>query len=119
MNTIPAVKAATSGANLGQIGSSNLISGSSMFESTGQIKWAAVVQTGVNFMFFVAALLTLFYLIWGGVNMIMSSGDSGKFKEGRDRLVFAAIGMLVVGASYAVWRLVLAIVGISALDPGI
>ncbi len=92
---------------------------SSSWITTNTISWANIISSIIGFLFFLAAVSTLIYLLWGGIDMITSGGDSGKFENGRNRLVFAAIGMIVVASSYAVWRLILTIVGIDSIDTGI
>ena len=92
---------------------------SSSWISTSGIQWGNIISSIIGFLFFLAAVSTLIYLLWGGIDMITSGGDSGKFENGRNRLVFAAIGMIVVASSYAVWRLILTLVGIDSIDTGI
>ncbi|MBQ6154739.1 hypothetical protein IJJ27_00030 [bacterium] len=110
---------AASSTQLGEIGSKNLAQNATFVESSGAIKWNVLVQTGVNMLFFIAGVATLVYFLWGGIDMIMSNGERDRFVKGRDRMVFAAIGMVIVGASFAIWTLVMNIIGITQLDPGI
>jgi len=86
--------------------------------ASGGIQWSTLVSKLVAGFFFLAALACLAYLLWGGMTMITSSGDSGKFDTGRNRIVFAVIGMIVVASSYAIWLLILNIIGFESFDTG-
>jgi len=57
------------------------------------------------------AALVLF--IYGGVLMMISAGDSGKVTKGRDTMVWAAIGIAVIFASYSITSYVLGIVSVA------
>jgi len=96
----------------------NMIKNSPWMNSS-TIHWQTIIQSVTGFLFFLAAVSTLVFLIWGGISMITAGGDSGKFEKGRNRLVFSVIGMIVVASSYAVWRLIMHIAGINSLDTGI
>lgn len=74
-----------------------------------------LIQGVMNLVLFIAALLVLGYLIWGGVQWITSGGDKGKTEEARNKITSAIIGLAVVAASYALFRIVLYFLGIN--DP--
>lgn len=61
-----------------------------------------------------AALLVLFYLVWGGIDWITSGGDKGKTESARNKITAAVIGLIIVAASYAIFQLVLTFLGTSA-----
>ena len=47
--------------------------------------------------FWVAAgLIVMGFIVWAGVQMVMSKGDPTKFKAGKDALIKAIIGGIVV-----------------------
>lgn len=43
-----------------------------------------------------AALLTLAYLIWAGINWVMSDGDKAKITQARNKITYAIIGLVVI-----------------------
>jgi hypothetical protein len=59
----------------------------------------------VDIVLIIAGILVFFYLAWGGLNWIMSSGDKAKVEEARDRITQAIIGLGIVAASWAVFLL--------------
>lgn len=66
----------------------------------------------LNMVMFIAALLVFAYLLWGGIQWITSGGDKGKTEEARNKITAAIIGLAVLAASYAIFRLVLAFLGV-------
>jgi threonine/homoserine/homoserine lactone efflux protein len=84
----------------------------------GEIQWPAIVKFVASTLFFLAAVLCLIFLIWGGISIISSGGDKGKVENARNRMTFAAIGLVIVAASYALWYLVLGLLGVESLSFG-
>ncbi len=59
-----------------------------------------IVQVGFNILFLAAIILSLFFLIWGGFNWLMSEGDKQRINQAKQKLVYAILGLVVVLASY-------------------
>lgn len=55
-----------------------------------------IIWVGVEIALVGAVLLSLFFIIRGGINMMTSGGDKEKFTEGRERVRYAIIGLIVV-----------------------
>ncbi len=55
-----------------------------------------IVRTGLDLLLVGAILLSLFFLIWGGFNWLMSEGDKQRVSSARQKVVWAIIGLLVV-----------------------
>jgi amino acid transporter len=72
-----------------------------------------LLQGLLNLVMFVAALLVFGYLIWGGIQWITSGGDKGKTEEARNRITAAIVGLAILAASYAIFQLVLYVLGIA------
>lgn len=64
----------------------------------------------------VSALLVLLYLILGAFQWLTSGGEKGKIDQARDKMFAAIIGILIVAASYAIFNLVLYLLGFASLD---
>lgn len=56
----------------------------------------------IKFMLGIVGSLALLMFVYGGVQWLISAGNQDKVKKGRDTLVWAAIGLIVVVASYAI-----------------
>jgi hypothetical protein len=71
-----------------------------------QTQLGVFVSSIVGALLTVAALGAFAFLVWGGLNWIMSGGDKGKIEEARGRITNALIGLTIVAASYAIFLLV-------------
>lgn len=49
----------------------------------------------------IGLMLTVTYLVWGGINYVASSGDTQKTEKARKTVKYALLGILVIGLSYA------------------
>lgn len=54
------------------------------------------IWVGVELFLVGAVLLSLFFIIRGGINMMTSGGDKERFTAGRERVRYAIIGLIVV-----------------------
>ena len=59
-----------------------------------------------------AGLLLLIYLVWGGTEWLTSGGDKNKIENARNKLTNALIGVAIIAAAYAFWRLALVFFGV-------
>lgn len=58
-------------------------------------------------------LLTLLYLLTGGIQWITSGGDKAGLESARNKITQAIVGMVILGASYAIFSLVGSFFGIT------
>ena len=61
-----------------------------------------VVANSITLILIVAVVITLFALIWGGIQWIYSGGDKAKVAAARARITFAIIGLLVALGSFLI-----------------
>jgi len=66
----------------------------------------AIITQLVGALFIAGFLLTFVFLIMGGFTWITAGGDKTKLEKARDEITHAIIGLIVVGASYALAALV-------------
>jgi hypothetical protein len=64
-----------------------------------------------------AGLVILFLLVFGGLSIIMSSGDSKGVDKGKQALTSAAIGFMIVFTSYWLIQLLELLTGVKILSP--
>lgn len=69
-------------------------------------------QNIVNLLTSLAAVIALAAFIWGAVMYITSLGDDSKAGTAKKIMLYAVIGLLLVGAAYVVLRVVQQILGI-------
>lgn len=72
---------------------------------TGIVNWALVF----------AGVVALFFLIWGGIRLIMSGGEKTSVEEGKKTITFAIIGLIIVLLSFFVVRLVAYVTGVECI----
>lgn len=63
------------------------------------------VSKSISAIILVAGLVTLLYLILGGVSWIMSGGDKGKLEEAKGRITNGIIGLAIVASAWAIYLL--------------
>lgn len=73
----------------------------------------SLVSTAVSFLLFFVAILTLFFLIWGGIDLILAQGEKQQVTNARQKLTFAVIGLVVVLASFLIVGTVGSIFGVN------
>jgi uncharacterized membrane protein len=67
----------------------------------------------LQFIFVIAVLVALFYLIYGGFRWLVSSGDKTQVAAAREHIVAAVIGLVIIFLSYFLLSLLLGFFGIS------
>jgi uncharacterized membrane protein YjgN (DUF898 family) len=75
-----------------------------------------LINAVLSFVMLLAALLVLFYLIWGGIEWITSGGDKGKTESARNKITAAVIGIIILAAAFAILQLVLTFLGLGSLE---
>ncbi len=84
----------------------------------GNIKIADVgqlVSALVGTLLIIAALLAFFYLILGGIQWITSGGDKAGMEAARNKITHAIVGLIIVGAAWAIMILVQNFLGVSII----
>ncbi len=56
--------------------------------------------------FIIAALLALFYFIYGGIQWITSGGDKTKVQAARNKMVYSVIGLIIVFLAFFIVTLI-------------
>lgn len=96
-----AIDQATSGLN-----STGLTSG-----GDGKSTMTSIIQNVVNTMLFIIGALAVVMLIWGGLQYVISAGDSGKVGKAKSTILYAIVGLVIAIFSYAIVNFVIAQVG--------
>jgi len=79
----------------------------SLFSLGEGVKPQQLVSFAINAVFVIAILLALIYLIWGGINWIMSGGDKEKVGAARSKIIAAIVGLILVILAYVILNFVL------------
>ena len=76
----------------------------------------SIISKGITILFIVAIILTLYFLIWGGIQWITSAGDKTKIEAARKRLIYAVIGLVVVLLAFMIVNIVGALFGVDFFE---
>lgn len=74
-----------------------------------------LISALVGTLIIIAALLAFFYLILGGISWITSGGDKAGMEAARNKITHAIVGLIIVGAAWAIMVLVQSFLGITLL----
>ena len=65
----------------------------------------------IDLVFIVAFILAFFYLLFGAVSWITSSGESGKLATAKNRMIQAIVGILILASTWAIYSFFLDVTG--------
>jgi hypothetical protein len=74
-----------------------------------------LITAAVGMMMIIAALLAFFYLILGGIQWITSGGDKAGMEAARNKITHAIVGLIIVGAAWAIMTLVQNFLGVQII----
>ncbi len=77
-----------------------------------------LISNAIAVALIIAGILVFVFLVWGGIQWILSGGDKAKTEEARSRITAALIGLAVVAAAWAVMLLVQYFFGLDVLGGG-
>lgn len=61
----------------------------------------------INGVLGIIGLVAVIFIIYGGFLYLTSAGDASKVKKGRDSILYAVIGLIIVGIAFAVVNFVI------------
>jgi hypothetical protein len=95
---------------LGQVATEGLLAGKNAKPTVGQI-----FSKVLPYIYIIAGLALLLFLIWGGIILMTAAGNPDKAKQGYGILSGALIGFLIIFISYFVVQLVQVMLGVKIL----
>ena len=87
-------------------------------QPTDQVKITDVgqlISALVGTILIIAALLAFLYLILGGISWITSGGDKAAMETARNKITHAIVGLIIVGAAWAIMVLIQNFLGVTIL----
>jgi hypothetical protein len=72
-----------------------------------------IIGNAVTFILVIAAVIALFFLIWGGIRWITSGGDKAKVESARGTIIAAIIGLVISFLAFFILSIVLGFFGLS------
>lgn len=76
------------------------------------------VSNLIELLMFLAAVATLIYLVWGGIEWITAGGDKAGTEKARGKITDAVIGLFVVFAAWAIFALLQTFLGFNVANIG-
>ncbi|HEX9817329.1 MAG TPA: hypothetical protein VGA89_00315 [Patescibacteria group bacterium] len=75
------------------------------------------VSNLIGFLTAMGSLFFVIYFITGAFSWITSGGDKGKLENARNRMMYGALGMILIIASYSLLGLLSGLIGLDFLNP--
>ena len=73
---------------------------------------ANLISNVVSAAFIIGGIMFFAFLVWGGIEWMMSGGDKAKVESAQKRISNALVGLVIIAASWAIYTLVLEFLGI-------
>lgn len=68
-----------------------------------------VIGPLIQFIFILAVIAALIYLVWGGFKWLISGGDKTALQTAREHIVAAIIGLVIIFLSYFILNLIISV----------
>ncbi len=65
------------------------------------------LSTGLNIAYFAAGAVAVIVIIFAGYKYVVSMGDSSEITKARDMILYAVIGLIVIGMAFAITSFVI------------
>ncbi len=65
----------------------------------------AIISGLLNIVFYFAAFMAFYWLVWGSFQYILASGNKESLAKARERIKWALIGLVVVFAAFLIAKL--------------
>lgn len=72
-----------------------------------------IVSSFISLSLIIGALLSLFFMILGGIGWITAGGDTGKIEKARSRFMQSIVGLAVLASTWAIFLVIQYFLGIS------
>lgn len=66
----------------------------------GFVNLASLISPLLNIIFYIAAFLAFYYLIWGAFQYLMAQGKKEDLAKARSKITWALVGLMVVFLAY-------------------
>lgn len=78
----------------------------------GNMELQDIIQKLINFLFGLALLVCPMFIIWGGFEIITAAGADQKIKEGRQKITYSLVGLVIIALAGAFVRVIRNILGV-------
>lgn len=81
----------------------------------GSFSLDKLLSVGITALFTFAIVLTLFFLIYGGISYITSGGDKQKVANARQKLTYTVVGLIIVFLAFFIVNFIGSLFGITPI----
>lgn len=81
----------------------------------GNAPLAFIVSALLTFIFPAAGILVLIYLLWGGLQLMISGGDPKAVQSAKEKITGALIGFVIIFAAYWIVQILGSFLGVDRL----
>lgn len=74
-----------------------------------------IIKLGVELVLIGVILLALFYLIYGGIKLIISRGEKQMVQQAREQMMYAILGLIIAFSSFFILAVIGKIFGIKLI----
>lgn len=71
-----------------------------------------IIQGLINFIFGLALLICPIFIVWGGFEIATAAGADTKIKEGRQKITYALVGLIIIALSSGFVAIIKNILGV-------
>ena len=71
-----------------------------------------IIQHVINFLFGLALLLCPIFVIWGGMEIAASGGAPQKIAEGKNRIIYSLVGLVIMALAGAFVKVIKNSIGV-------
>ncbi len=78
----------------------------------GNVELEDIIQKIINFLFGLALLICPVFIVWGGFEIATANGAEAKIKEGRQKITYSLVGLVIMALSTAFVNVIKTILGV-------
>ena len=78
----------------------------------GNMELQDIIERIIGFLFGVALAICPIFIIWGGFQIATGAGSEQKIKDGRQKITYALVGLVIMALASAFVKVIKAILGL-------
>ncbi len=79
--------------------------------STTKIQLSDIPAFLIQAVFVIGIVISIFFLIWGGIKWVMSGGDKAGVESARNHIVAAIVGLIIIAGAYIIISILFQLIG--------
>jgi hypothetical protein len=75
----------------------------------GWNEFVILINNLIGLLMKIVPFVAIFWIIYGGFQIMTAGGDTGKYNKGKTKIVGAIIGLVLVYSSYLIYNLIIGV----------